>query len=232
LFFNAKSFSDSIYCSMQIARCNYLGEEYSLAISNINDILSFTGLTDSIRKDLYNICGLSYLKLNQPKVALLYFERQWGTPSSLFFSGIAYMKLYDWTKARHKFFQLKNSEDLILRSSSSDLVTTTLAGEKLPEKNPIVAGILSAVIPGAGYLYTGHFQTAFTSLVFNAFLLGASYELNKKGLKLTGGLTFLFSLGWYIGNIYGSVNSVHRDNEATKNNFINNAINEYEFLLK
>jgi hypothetical protein len=71
-------------------------------------------------------------------------------------------------------------------------------------KNPLVAGSLSAVLPGAGQFYNGHYQSAALAFLLNALFLATTLEFEREGLgaaALTSGV--LFSVV-YVGNIFGA----------------------------
>ncbi|MFC1716055.1 tol-pal system YbgF family protein [Candidatus Poribacteria bacterium] len=89
---------------------------------------------------------------------------------------------------------------LSLRASAQD-------GARLPRKSPILAGLMSTVVPGAGKFYCGQYGDGLYSL----FLAGATGLLAWDGFRDDG----LHSIrGWvlgsmgaifYTGNVYGSV---------------------------
>jgi hypothetical protein len=88
-------------------------------------------------------------------------------------------------------------------------------GLHLNEKSPFVAGVLS-VIPGLGYAYTNHYQTAISSFILNGVLGFATYSsFNNDNIGL-GILTGIFSAAFYIANVDGSVKSAHRYNRRQK----------------
>jgi len=87
-------------------------------------------------------------------------------------------------------------------------------------KNPTFGGLLG-IIPGAGYLYAAHKQTALSSLVINAlFAYGAytSFKTNNTGIGI---LASVIGVAFYLGNIQGSVKSVRRYNQVKKENLSN-----------
>ena len=93
-------------------------------------------------------------------------------------------------------------------------------GEK--QKSPALAGLMSAVIPGAGKFYAGRKDEAFASLFTVGIFAGLTAECwIKKGPKDWRTIAFgaLGSL-FYIGNIYGSYMSVsiYTDNLRTAQN--------------
>ena len=87
------------------------------------------------------------------------------------------------------------------------------------EKNPIIAKHL-AIIPGLGYLYSGHKGSALTSLLVNGALGYATFTSIKSQNYGLAGLCGLFTASFYMGNINGSGRSAIRYNEAKKRNII------------
>jgi len=89
----------------------------------------------------------------------------------------------------------------------------------LKRKSPVVAGALSAVIPGLGLVYSGNNGQALSSFIRVAAMGALSIEsLSKLGPTHPQFIAFasLFSF-FYIGNIWGSALSVQiRQNEQTK----------------
>ncbi len=82
-------------------------------------------------------------------------------------------------------------------------------------KSPLLAGSLSTVVPGLGKVYTGNYMDGIVSLLFIAGTAWQSYRgFNKSGVKSVSGWIFGgISMGFYIGNIYGSVKSARRFNK-------------------
>lgn len=85
----------------------------------------------------------------------------------------------------------------------------------LPQKSPRTAALLS-VVPGLGYAYAGHKQTALSAFVVNSLLTYATYSSFQSRNYGMGVLTGVFNLSFYIGNIYGSVKSAKRYNQSQK----------------
>lgn len=83
-------------------------------------------------------------------------------------------------------------------------------------KSPKLAGLLS-LIPGLGYAYTGHKQTALTAFLVNSLIGYATYTNIKNTNYGMGVLTGVFNLSFYLGNIYGGIKSAKRYNEQQKN---------------
>ncbi len=87
-------------------------------------------------------------------------------------------------------------------------------------KSPVVAGVMSAIIPGLGKWYAGKPSEALGAFIPLASLGLLSYEAYKRGgINSIGFVSFasLFSV-FYAGNIWGSIVSVKLRNESFKEN--------------
>ena len=79
------------------------------------------------------------------------------------------------------------------------------------EKSPLVSGILSTILPGAGQWYAGYPGDAiFTFIIVSAFTGGSYYLLSShsSGVYIVIPITAFF----YLGNIYGAVTTTYRTN--------------------
>jgi len=91
-------------------------------------------------------------------------------------------------------------------------------GENLRSKSPFVAGAFSTLVPGTGKLYTGDWQDGIFSFIMVGALAWQSYRgFNKDGVKSGRGWIFgTIGLGFYTGNIWGSVRSAKKHNNLQK----------------
>lgn len=109
--------------------------------------------------------------------------------------------------------------------ASATLVETGLQDKKLSQivseqrnfhpKSPVVAGMLSSVVPGAGKVYAGNLDDGLMSM-FTIGLLGfrAFIEYKRDGIGSVNFLAFsLISLYFYVGNVFGSVVSAKQFNQ-------------------
>ncbi len=129
---------------------------------------------------------------------------------ALIYEGYSYAHLGQLDSARACFQRVPDRTPLASFAQSNLQVVKSL--ERVKYKKPVVAGLL-AIIPGAGYLYAGHWQTAISSLSVNALMFYATYtslKVNNYGVALLSGIG---ALTFYIGNIVGSVRSARRYNE-------------------
>ena len=84
-------------------------------------------------------------------------------------------------------------------------------GKQLKLRSPEVAGLLS-VIPGLGYYYNGYKQTALSSFFVNSLFIWAANQSFSNGNDGLGTLIGVFGIGFYSGNIYGSIMSAKETN--------------------
>jgi tetratricopeptide (TPR) repeat protein len=83
---------------------------------------------------------------------------------------------------------------------------------EVPRKSPAVAGVMSSVVPGSGYMYAGRYGDGVVALIVNGlFIAGtvaAIHQENYAVAAIVGGI----GLPFYVGNIYGSANAATKWN--------------------
>jgi TM2 domain-containing membrane protein YozV len=91
-----------------------------------------------------------------------------------------------------------------IRSSILDLYYRKL---NLSNKSPVLASILSAIIPGAGKIYTEEYSDGITATILTGLLAFLSYDNFISNHKFRGWLWGGLAAFFYAGNIYGSAAS-------------------------
>ncbi len=86
-------------------------------------------------------------------------------------------------------------------------------------KNPLKAAILSAVIPGAGKIYTGEIGDGITAFAATGLLAFLAVDNFKAGHNFRGWLFGGLAAFFYAGNIYGSAASAQIYNAGIKFDF-------------
>jgi tetratricopeptide (TPR) repeat protein len=101
--------------------------------------------------------------------------------------------------------------------------------DELPRKSPAGAGVLAAVLPGAGHLYCERYRDAAIAFALNgAFIWGMVEAFEDKNYVVGGILTF-FELGWYSGNIYSAVSGAHKYNRSRIREYLDRLEKEGSF---
>ena len=88
--------------------------------------------------------------------------------------------------------------------------------DDLPVKNPRVAGLLTAVLPGSGHLYLDRPQDALFAFLSNGLLLAGTVQAFQNDISGLGIALGFVELGWYTGTIFSSVSLAHRHNQQLR----------------
>lgn len=131
--------------------------------------------------------------------------------------GWIYIEMASWEQARQYFAKISAQNKNKYKLERLD---TELDKEKLiPKKHPRLAGLFS-IIPGAGFLYCERYQDALIAFLLNGGLMYAAYESFDNGQEALGGVIAFVEIGFYTGNIFGSITSAHKYNRIKTNQFI------------
>ncbi|MCL5029835.1 MAG: hypothetical protein M1480_12555 [Bacteroidetes bacterium] len=90
-----------------------------------------------------------------------------------------------------------------------------------PEKKSLTAGILSAIIPGAGKIYTNQFWDGLWAFITSVGFTYLSYDNFHAGHYFRGWLFGGLAVGFYAGNVYGSAASAQIYNAKIHFDFVN-----------
>lgn len=156
--------------------------------------------------------------LQKNTLALASSNDQFSKAKIILLNGLLYANQHEWQKAKLSYQSLAMF-DSHKQVSAANLLLSEKAMQ-LKDKSPFLAGMFS-IIPGAGYAYTGHKQTALSAFLVNGLLTYATYSsIHKKnyGMAL---LTGVFNISFYVGNIYGASKSAKRFNEQQRKSIIN-----------
>lgn len=80
-------------------------------------------------------------------------------------------------------------------------------------KSPAFAGVLSALLPGAGQLYAGSLQAAAVTFVLNGLFVAATVELVRDEKYFTAAAAGSAASFFYIGGIMNAVDLARRRND-------------------
>ena len=137
-----------------------------------------------------------------------------------------YVWLQDYGSARKELLHLNESS--LYQASSRELMGALGEIPYVPRKSPFLSGMLAALVPGAGHLYTGQKKQALFSFVTNALLIFGSYEAFSKELYTAGGFLSLFSINYYSGNIFGAITSAHKFNRRSREEHLEQLMKKYD----
>jgi outer membrane protein assembly factor BamD (BamD/ComL family)/TM2 domain-containing membrane protein YozV len=92
--------------------------------------------------------------------------------------------------------------------------------QELPEKSPVLAGVMSAILPGSGYIYAEHYGDGITAFLINGlFIAGTITAIHQENYAVAG-IVGGVGVPFYLGNIYGSANAAKKWNLGIRNEVI------------
>ena len=116
----------------------------------------------------------------------------------------------DWATAQGIFSEVPASS--VFKERAESAVKVCEGEERFTPKSPVLAGSL-AMVPGLGYLYAGYPQSAISAAVLTGLFGWAAVQAAEDGNEPLAVAVGLIGMGWYMGNIYGSVNAAIMSNE-------------------
>ncbi len=131
---------------------------------------------------------------------------------------LAWLALREGEKALGQDILADLKEPQLARQS--DVLLEAFANSPPPKKkSPLLAGLLSGVLPGAGHAYLGRTRDAGFAFLSNGLMIGAALESFDEGHDLLGAILTLVELGWYSGTVYSSVSMAHKYNKDREDEF-------------
>jgi len=115
---------------------------------------------------------------------------------------------------------LNNKSGLIL-PQYEQLLSINNQCLELKLKNPLLSGLLSALIPGSGKVYSGYWQDGALAFLYTGMSVWQTYRGFKKygNTSIYGWISAGLSAGFYFGNIYGSVKAANKYNHQKTEKF-------------
>ncbi len=132
--------------------------------------------------------------------------------------GLIFLDRADHTAARsHYSFLMKDSEAEEVRQVSARVLSALDEYERTPQKSPWLAGGLSALLPGAGQIYSEHYVDGVTAFFFNGMFLGSAaimYDLENRANRphVASAAFGVVGVFFYLANVFGAAQSAHRYN--------------------
>ncbi len=122
-------------------------------------------------------------------------------------------------------FHLKNTFQNQLLNSYPSVFYSIEKMESFQRKSPGLAAAMSTILPGSGKAYSGFWGDAVMSFAFVTSNAWLSYRgFSKKGTKSASGWIFGgLSLGFHLGNIWGSGRAARTYNEIEYEKLYNEA---------
>ena len=197
----------------KVALCYRLGGKPQWAIHTLETFLDENPKSGLSSRAYYEI-GVSYFLLKQYEESKGYLETSLPRISDMRVKaesqqliGLSYLMQKQWSKAEKIFNVLESSDVTEVNEKAIVYSKYAKQGKQLPIRNPFLAGLFSAVIPGSGRFYTGRIGDALTSIFIVSLTSWQAYDgFRRDGISSVKGWTLGTLSGiFYLGNIYGSV---------------------------
>lgn len=212
-----KLFADYLFCTQDYLRATSEYEEYlkfydndtstfkvalgySLIKSYEEAAKKFSEI--STKSNFYHASRLEYLKtqlLLENYAALVKFPPDSNQINELKLINLSILlsdsKILERDKLLNPFLNKEKSEVEMFYKFRKDP----------PYKSPVIAGLMSAVIPGSGKIYADQLSEGLTALVLNGLFAFLSYNNFKHDHDFRGWIFAGAGTFFYAGNIYGSV---------------------------
>lgn len=132
--------------------------------------------------------------------------------------GLVFLDRADYTAARaHYSFLMKDNEADEVRQLSARVLSELDQYQQTPQKSPWFAGSLSAILPGAGQIYSEHYVDGVTAFFFNSMFLGSAaimYDLEQRANRphVASAAFGVVGVFFYLANVFGAAQSAQRYN--------------------
>jgi hypothetical protein len=130
--------------------------------------------------------------------------------------------------------KIQNKESYLINTPIQNLNHDLVRAKKIKNKSPLVAGTLSAVLPGLGKVYSHKYFEGLSGFLQNLVLGAMAYEnYQMNGSNSARFYTFgsIFGL-FYIGNIWGSSLAAARFDLIMNNNINDEIIKNMHLALR
>jgi tetratricopeptide (TPR) repeat protein len=216
------------YAVLKIGLAYYHGEEYEASVRNLENLREKYQESRYIPESMY-FEGLGYWKLKKyenAKTSLDGISKSY--PDSIYAPKALIASTMLDLDQDHLDNSMQDMEKLIHAypdhpASIQAMETIVLLDQyrNLPIKSEILAGVMSAIVPGSGYVYAEHYGDGITAFLINALAVAGTITAvgneNYAVAAIVGGI----GLPFYFGNIYGSANAVKKWNLAARNELRN-----------
>ncbi len=209
---------------MKIVRAYCRGKKWDEAISASDDLLGKFPQS-AFRSEAFLLKGLAFFEKKDFAQARFFFEKaQEDSANRIIFNeaqkqiALSYLREEEWKKAAREFRRIQEDSPLFPKGQSIADGLDRIG--EVPQKSPPGAGILAAVLPGAGHVYCGRYQDATVAFLLNAVFIWGMVEAFRHDEYVVGGILTFFEIGWYSGNIYSAVNGAHKYNKRKKQEYL------------
>ncbi|NQT34292.1 hypothetical protein HQ587_03810 [bacterium] len=209
------------YSILRVSECYLEKRAYEDAIKwSRNQMYSISPL---VRDSLRIMLGHAYLRLDEySKAENIYFglaskENTNLKDEAYFWAGVAKIHQLEFRSADSSWEQISPLSKYF--GTSRNYLSMSNKLQRLNLKNPNTGATLGT-IPGLGYYYAEHEQTAISAAIVIGLMSWGTVKLLQNDNYGFGLLSGFITIGWYSGSIYGSYKAVQRSNWQKYNSIL------------
>lgn len=211
---------------LMIGLCYLRGEKYEAAESVFVDLKNAAYGTKAGENAAFLYAESVYAQEQYAVAVDAYREFQQSYPNSALGDMAKLKASWSCLQLGQKEYAGKEADKISKKSRIYDSAVV-LGGaaremEDLPQKSSKLAAAMSAVLPGAGQVYTHHPRDAALAFIINLALAYGAFEAIDNGEYVTGGLFGFVGFSFYAGNIYNAANNAHKYNTHLREKFFEN----------
>jgi tetratricopeptide (TPR) repeat protein len=210
---------------LKTARSYFRGQKWEEALSACDHLVS-RNPAPLVKSEAFRIRGdVMAVKRQYAEARISFGKAREAAPNTRaadeaqFQIARTYLREEKWKEAADEFRKIDKTSALSPQSDSLAQGLDRIA--EVPQKSPAVAGVLSAVLPGAGQAYCGEYGRAAISFLLNGVFIWGIVESFRNDNNVMGGILTLFEVGWYSANVLNAVNSAEKYNRKNTQEYIN-----------
>jgi len=237
LFLYPAKRGDNALCLYRIGESFSKGEKWFDAADSFKKLAEdYPESSLAVKADY--MAGVSYYRAGARSMAKPHFKKIANkaptadyAAKSRYFIALALAEDMKWKESEKEFAGISAAYPRnTLAVKSAKLSVMAGKAENLPFKSPALSGVFSALLPGAGQLYSERYRDALSAFLYNGILGYLFYDSHKDGRNSSyvfGTITGVF----YLSNIYGAVNSAQNANLLMRVNSLDSIRKEAQIEL-
>jgi len=227
--FNTSDEDTKKLCSFSIAKSYYKSSKFKSSIRHLTPLLKKEESNKELVKNANLYVSLNFIGLKAGGLALDYLDQADQIEPNrfgIFYKGYLEAEKMNLKKSNLLFRQVyDNNLNNSLGKLSLELSEEVLKGSEINSKSPLVASIMSSIVPGSGQFYSGHYSDGLQSLIYvSSFALAtfAAYRYDKEfGSNYAPSiLCASVTATFYISNIIGAKTTAEFYNIKRRENFL------------
>jgi tetratricopeptide (TPR) repeat protein len=228
-------------CMYRIALAYLKSSHFSISLSYLDRLNKMGDAAGDMILKSGLLYGINFYFLNEYDIARGYFDKSASADSSgipQLFLGLLSAEKGLWKEASQAFQDAAGKAGSTENSqAATSLARDILKGETLDSRDPFLAGFFSALLPGSGQAYTGHWFDALNAFSMVGIFGFATYMAYSYESQQNNGLYVYTAIGgvitgiFYVANIAGAARTADFYTARQKQDFMDGIRNRvFDFV--